>query len=189
MKIYLAGPDVFLENALDIAGQKKDLCAKYGCTGVFPLDNVVEFAGRELHDIGMDIYLKNIELMDKCDAVIANMTPYQGVGMDTGTAFEMGYMRGVGKPVYGYSNVAENFTTRQRDAFDYFVDGDGHARAKDTHMMLENFDFVDNLMMAGAVRETTDKFPFVAHKTHSDITNTNTRLDVFEAVLQYIANG
>ena len=186
MKIYLAGPDVFLENALDIANEKKKLCAKYGFEGLFPLDNVVEFEGRELSDVGLDIYHKNIQLMDDADCVVANMTPYQGVSMDVGTAFEMGYMRGVGKPVYGYSNVVENFPERQKNAFEFFIDGDGHARAGDTHMMLEDFGFVDNLMMAGAVKETTNAFPQTAQCTHDNIMNTNTRLDVFERVLQYM---
>jgi nucleoside 2-deoxyribosyltransferase len=41
-KIYLAGPDVFLSNAIEIGQKKKDLCKKYGFEGHFPLDNKID---------------------------------------------------------------------------------------------------------------------------------------------------
>jgi nucleoside 2-deoxyribosyltransferase len=37
MRIYLAGPDVFLPQADVIAAAKKDIFARHGMTGVFPL--------------------------------------------------------------------------------------------------------------------------------------------------------
>ena len=39
-KIYLAGSDVFLENAQDEGDRLKKLCKEYGFEGYFPLDNV-----------------------------------------------------------------------------------------------------------------------------------------------------
>ena len=38
-KIYLAGPDVFLSNAIEVGNRKKKLCSQAGFTGLFPLDN------------------------------------------------------------------------------------------------------------------------------------------------------
>ena len=38
MKIYLAGPDVFLPEAEAMAAAKKQLCAAHGFEGVFPTD-------------------------------------------------------------------------------------------------------------------------------------------------------
>jgi nucleoside 2-deoxyribosyltransferase len=38
MRVYLAGPEVFLPDALAIAAAKKRLCAAHGLEGVFPLD-------------------------------------------------------------------------------------------------------------------------------------------------------
>ena len=40
MKIYLAGPDVFLPDAIEIGRRKADICARHGLTGLYPLDNV-----------------------------------------------------------------------------------------------------------------------------------------------------
>jgi nucleoside 2-deoxyribosyltransferase len=38
MKIYLAGPDVFLPDAVDIGRRKVELCARHGLIGLYPLD-------------------------------------------------------------------------------------------------------------------------------------------------------
>ena len=187
MKIYLGGPDVFLENAIEIGQKKEDLCAQYGFEGLFPIDNKVDTKGKTLPEVGFEIYRGNIGLMDRADCIIANLTPYQSVNCDAGTAFEMGYMRGLGKPIYGYSNVAENFLTRQKNAFPHYLDGSGHYRDKKTHMAFESFDLADNLMLAGAVQEQSSHPIFVPKYTDDDILKTNMRLDVFEMVLKYMA--
>jgi nucleoside 2-deoxyribosyltransferase len=36
-RIYLAGPDVFLPDAIEAGKRKKVLCQKYGFEGVYPL--------------------------------------------------------------------------------------------------------------------------------------------------------
>ena len=41
-KIYLAGPEVFLTNALEFAARKKDLCRQHGFEGLFPFDAEIE---------------------------------------------------------------------------------------------------------------------------------------------------
>jgi nucleoside 2-deoxyribosyltransferase len=44
MKIYLAGPDVFLLDAVEIGLRKVEICAHHGLTGLYPLDNKVDLA-------------------------------------------------------------------------------------------------------------------------------------------------
>ncbi|MBV9560335.1 MAG: nucleoside 2-deoxyribosyltransferase, partial [Bradyrhizobium sp.] len=41
MKIYLAGPDVFLPDAIEIGRRKVEICARHGLTGLYPLDNAI----------------------------------------------------------------------------------------------------------------------------------------------------
>ena len=41
-RVYLAGPDVFLPDALAVGEAKKRLCADHGLEGVFPLDNPID---------------------------------------------------------------------------------------------------------------------------------------------------
>jgi nucleoside 2-deoxyribosyltransferase len=79
-----------------------------------------------------------IALMEDCDLVIANLTPFRGPSMDVGTAVEIGYMHGRGKPVFGYTNVATSYA--QRVAPDDFL--------------IEPFDLVDNLMVEGPIHNT-----------------------------------
>ncbi len=40
-KIYLAGPDVFLPNAIEEGERLKALCEEYGYEGLFPMDNII----------------------------------------------------------------------------------------------------------------------------------------------------
>jgi nucleoside 2-deoxyribosyltransferase len=157
-KIYLAGPEVFLADSSRIVLEKKTVCDSLGLEGADPLDNKIDRDGKSPFEIAIAIAQANEEMMDGCDAVIADMTPFRGPSMDVGTAFEMGYMRGRGKPVFGYSNdptlyaekVAERGgitvleQTPASGVVSSITDADG--------MTVENFGLVDNLMLEGAVR-------------------------------------
>src|SRR6266404_969261 len=44
MKIYLAGPDVFLPDAIEIGRRKAAICARHGVNGLYPLDNAIDLA-------------------------------------------------------------------------------------------------------------------------------------------------
>jgi len=47
MKIYLAGPDVFLPDAVEIGRRKAEICARHGLTGLYPLDNAIDLSARD----------------------------------------------------------------------------------------------------------------------------------------------
>lgn len=140
MQVYLAGPDVFFPNAVEIGKVKKEICAQYGFVGVFPLDADLSTL-LEPEDPSMQGYKTfdlMVELMDSCDLVIANLTPFRGPSMDVGTAIEMGYMHGCGKPVFGYTNVIADYA----------------ERIKPDDFMIESFGLADNLMVEGPVYRT-----------------------------------
>ena len=52
--------------------------------------------------------------MDGVDLVIANMTPFRGPSMDVGTAVELGYSFARGLPVFGYTNIVDDYEARVR---------------------------------------------------------------------------
>lgn len=151
MRVYLAGPDVFLPNAHEVLQRKCEVCAAYGFVGVSPFD-----AGGTppppTPDGGRAISRSNERLMRSADLVIANMTPFRGPSMDVGTAFEMGFMRALGRPVLGYSNMDDTLLARSialcegRQAGGHWVDAHG--------MLIEDFQLGDNLMLDGAVLES-----------------------------------
>ncbi|MBC9180014.1 nucleoside 2-deoxyribosyltransferase [Pseudoroseomonas ludipueritiae] len=153
MRIYLAGPDVFLPDAAAIAAAKKEICARHGMTGVFPLDPVQDPAAEAAADRFMKIYLWNEAHIRSCDAMAANLTPFRGPSADAGTVFEIGFMRALGRPVMGYANAAASFrdrtlaflgdAARRREEPDEWEDAEG--------LHLENFGLQDNLMIDGGI--------------------------------------
>ena len=153
-RVYLAGPEVFLPDALKVLKEKADLARVAGFDPVTPLDNESLAAGSPF-DKGLAIYRANLRLMDGCDLIIANLTPFRGVGADPGTAFELGYMAARGARIAAYTNRATPHFERIRDQHyqgQITQDPAGEYRGPDG-LVLENFDMFDNLMLAGAIAE------------------------------------
>lgn len=154
MKVYLAGPDVFLPDPLARSQALKAICAAQGLEGVFPLDPlaVAEPAAWSALPAWQRISLRNEAHIRGCDLLIANLTPFRGPSADAGTVFELGFMRALGRPVFGWSNVAAPFTERTRrflgDKAAVATDGVWHDAAG---MALESFGCGDNLMIDGAI--------------------------------------
>ena len=89
--------------------------------------------------------------MRTCDALIANLTPFRGVSMDSGTAFEVGFMRALSRPVLGYSNVVGDYKARA-DAYRGLLIGLPDADAPDVDV--EDFGLEENLMIAVAITQS-----------------------------------
>jgi nucleoside 2-deoxyribosyltransferase len=146
MNIYLAGPDVFLPDAVEIGRRKVEICARHGVSGRYPLDTVID---REAADASLQIFKANEAMMDTCDAIIANLTPFRGPGADGGTVYELGYMAARGKFCLAYSNDPAIYADRVRRFTDVtardgrLVDADG--------LTVEDFGHHDNLMMIHAL--------------------------------------
>ena len=146
MKIYLAGPDVFLPDAVEIGRRKAAICAAHGLTGLYPLDNAIDVSAGE---VSLNIFRGNQAMMDAADAVIANLTPFRGPGADAGTAYELGYMAARGKLCLGYSNDPTIYAERVR-RFTEVSSQDGHLVDAE-ELTVEDFGLSDNLMMMHAL--------------------------------------
>lgn len=144
MKIYLAGPDVFFPDALQIGAAKKEICRRYGFQGCWPFDNEVN--PLPTPESAFEISRLNEEMIEQCDAVVANLSPFRGVSADPGTVFEIGYAAGLGKQVHGYSWDLRRYGERVRSS-DLHAAGD--VDQKGHH--IENFGLADNLMIEGAI--------------------------------------
>lgn len=152
--IYLAGPEVFLRDAKEIANRKREICHQHDLEGLFPLDTSLDLAGLDPAEQGLRIFDANKKLMDAADCIIANMTPFRGPSMDVGTAFEIGYMAGRKRPVLGYTNVVDDYVDRV-GAFTRLETRPGGEGLEDPeHMLVEDFRMADNLMLEGAVRRS-----------------------------------
>lgn len=154
-RVYLAGPEVFFPNAVEQGAEKKQLCAEFGFDGVFPLDNEIASEGLSPEALARVISHGNEALMRSCDLIIANCTPFRGVSMDAGTAFEVGFMQALGRPVFGYSNVAGDYAGRVRATpVAAQASWDSETRRAD----IEDFGLSENLMIAVAVLDTSGQF-------------------------------
>lgn len=153
-RVYLAGPEVFLPNAAALGVAKKEICAAHGLLGVFPLDGGLDLSDMQPRQQGRAIYGANVGLIRSCDLLIANLTPFRGPSADVGTAFELGFMAALGRPVLAYSNSAQSFRTRLAAHFhgDLRRRADGQLAAPDG-LAVEDFDMLDNLMLHGALEE------------------------------------
>jgi nucleoside 2-deoxyribosyltransferase len=141
---YLAGPDVFLPDACAHAARKRAICTRHGLIGRTPLDeDVAGLAALPPEAAWQAIYRANLAMMESCDAVIANLTPFRGVSADAGTLVEIGWFLGRCRPVFGYSNVAAPFAARSRRQIACLPDAA-------TGMAVEDFGLPDNLMVSGA---------------------------------------
>lgn len=153
VRIYLAGPEVFLADAVAAGEAKKAVCARHGAVGVFPLDPIASAEADAQSDLWYAIYLRNEAHIRSCDALVANLTPFRGPSGDAGTVYELGFMRALGRPVAAYSNAAAPFTARTRTflgaAARRRVDG---AWEDAEGLSLEAFGLTDNLMLDGGVR-------------------------------------
>ena len=141
-KVYLAGPDVFLPDAVEIGRRKVEICARHGLTGLYPLDNAIDLTA---HDASLRIFRGNETMMIEADAIVANLTPFRGPGADAGTVYELGYMAGRDKLCLGYSNDPSSYAERVRQ-FTAVTSRDGRM-VDALGLTVEDFGLADNLMM------------------------------------------
>ncbi len=148
--VYLAGPEVFLPDAVAVGERKKAICARYGLVGLFPFDNEVVPSGSGA-PVDEQIYRGNVMMMREADMAILNLSPFRGPGADPGTCFELGFMTALGKPCLGYTNDPDDYLDRVRRegpvewdaATGYWRDAKGWS--------VEHFLNVDSLMIDRAV--------------------------------------
>lgn len=137
--VYLAGPDVFLPDADRVALEHKALCERFGFDALHPIDQPTLTSGH--------IYRTNIGLLSRADAVVANLNPFRGAEVDSGTAFEVGFAVARGIPVVGYLATPELLKGRVERLFGPLVVQGGIWRDRDANLV-ENFEHSVNLMLA-----------------------------------------
>ena len=118
-RIYLAGPMVFAPDPAAIFGRMKSICLTHGVIGVAPLDNQIGLEGLAPgKDLLERIVRADIALMDSVDAAVFCLDGFRrGPEMDAGTAFEVGYMKALGKPLAGWTSDVRPYPQRVADFF------------------------------------------------------------------------
>jgi nucleoside 2-deoxyribosyltransferase len=146
LKVYLAGPEVFLTDAISIGTSKKRLCAEYGFEGLYPFDNEVAPDGSGTR-VDIVIYRANVAMMQDADFGILNLTPFRGPSADVGTVFELGMLAALGKPVFAYTNDNEDLLARVKRAEAAQFNETTKVWRDSSGMTIEDFGNADNLMI------------------------------------------
>lgn len=136
----MAGPDVFFPDPHGWAARRAAICAAHGLHAVSPFDSMDEPADWASLTAAARIARRNEAHIRSCGAVIANLTPFRGVSADVGTAYEVGYARALGLPVFAYTTDPRLLAARTGPGS---RDADG--------LEIEDFGLPENLMIACAV--------------------------------------
>jgi nucleoside 2-deoxyribosyltransferase len=152
-RIYLAGPEVFLANARAIGALKRAICKQRGLIGVFPGDEEdPRSPALPADEQGLAISRAMERVMRVCDAMIVNLTPFRGPSADVGSAYEMGFMRALGRPIFAYSNDDRSFVDRVAGFCGGAIRLRSTGEPEDPDgMAIEPFALHDNLILAGGV--------------------------------------
>lgn len=152
-KVYIAGPEVFLRNGVAQMQRKGELALQYGFYPSTMAENDLDPTGATPFQFGCQISAANEKMMREADFGIANLTPFRGISADIGTAYEVGFMIALRKPVFGYTNSSRGYFERLAEDFYSGAaakDLEGVIRGPDG-LMLEDHGMVDNLMLDGGI--------------------------------------
>lgn len=142
--IYLAGPDVFYRDGAERLARKAILVREARFLPVYA--GVMTYPhGEDSFDNGCAISIVNEICLRGSDMMIANLTPFRGVGADVGTVFELGFMAALNRPIVAYSEDSRNHLSRIRDHYGFELDKplDGIVRGPDGPMV-EDHDMIDS---------------------------------------------
>src|SRR3546814_43940 len=97
-------------------------------------------------DLAAGIDRANIALIERADAVLANLDFFRGPEPDSGTCFEVGYAVAKGKSVFGYIPDCGSFAERIRERHPHAI---GPGGVLDVHgWSIEEFGLPLNLMLS-----------------------------------------
>lgn len=149
--VYLAGPEVFFADGRALIARKQALARSCGLEPLAGLGK--EEMPADKFERGRFISALNENMIRASDFMIANMTPFRGISADVGTAYEIGFMCALGRPVFGYSNDPRHYDARATAEYYHGNVGiaeDGALRADDGQMV-EDHAMADNLMLDGGI--------------------------------------
>jgi nucleoside 2-deoxyribosyltransferase len=119
-RVYLAGPMVFLPDPEAIFARMKAICRRHGLEGLSPLDNQMGLEGLAPDRPLLEQIVKaDIALMETVAGGLFCLDGFRRApDMDAGTAFEVGYMRALRKPIAGWSRDPRDYRSKVRDYFE-----------------------------------------------------------------------
>ena len=120
---------------------------------LYPLDNEIQQEHLAPVETAQAIAQANIHMIQKADAIIADISCFRGTAMDVGTAFEIGMAVQRGIPVISYTDAPRpDYLTRVKAAATHIRQEQGVWM--DEVGMVEDFGLQENLMVACTTQYT-----------------------------------
>lgn len=146
--VYLAGPERYEENVLQIYQEMKAICRRHGLYAVTPADNA---EGKERIQTD-NPYVRAANEFDHCqqhvrdcDAVLANLNNFRGYEISNDVGFECGMAFQLGKKLYGYMDDADKLIHKIPHL------GEEKEFRDQSGSNVENFDYPANLMFGSSM--------------------------------------
>lgn len=161
--VYLAGPGVFLTTAREHGKALIALAEINDLVGLYPLptEDIPEPNLRLQPGLtAASIRQANIRMIEQCDGVLADLTPFRGVSADPGTTYEIGYAQALRKPVIGYvssRDMLSEYKSRIGHTLSHVGEADASGKRQtiliaEDGMTVEDFGLSDNLMFTSALQ-------------------------------------
>lgn len=144
--VYIAGPAVFHPGWPSFAQLVAQKCMELGLKPLFPIapsqsldrPGIIGVSKEGTEADARAIFRDCLSQIRKCDAVIADLTPFRGEEPDSGTVVETSFAFSLGKPVIGYVQKPKE-TKGTPTSYGGRVDAEG--------FVYECFGFSTNLMV------------------------------------------
>ena len=148
-RVYLSDVIRYEEDAREVYGRLKELCASYGLEAVTPCDWADGFPETESANpyVRAAALTENYcRLVRSCDAVIADLNDYRGYECSNDVGFECGMGFEMGKKLFGYMRDA-------RPCIEKIPHLGEAAEFRDmTGCNVENFNYPANLMFGSSMK-------------------------------------
>lgn len=172
IKIYLAGPDVFYPTDLEEGRKKVDLCLAYGFEGIYPSFLLPHdlFTGEYSQDEKAQIIKSQcVYGIQEADIIMANLSPFRGHEMDSGTAFELGFAAALNKPIYGYTTDPRTYLQRMQEDTEGVYCDENNVWRDQYHDVIENVGLVENCMIGASCKKIIKPQCYIKETSASEL--------------------
>lgn len=154
-KIYMAGPDIFRVGWPELAVKIMNTCTSWGFEAILPIPanqsldrpDVIGITVPGKPKDAKPIFTSCLNMIQSCDAVVADITPFRGDEPDSGTVFEIATAYALGKPVVAYTR--DTRLTHERHLHNGSKTDCGGLVCR-SGFLVEQFDLPCNVMVAQA---------------------------------------
>lgn len=150
MKLFLADSNIFYKDCTVRVEKNIDLCEKLGFEAFHPLkSNFHASPDMTPNEMAVAIAQNNLKQLDTSDILVAELEPFRGNEVDTGVAFEIGYMTAKGKKIYAYMKDTTTTYCQRYNPKSY--DEQDRVHRDELGRRIEEFGMPANLMVGANV--------------------------------------